>query len=122
MGEGHFSRLARRALRCAEPKATCIDHCQSIHTINWSAEGGYERQEGDFYPTARPVAPCPAEIAQIKAAGGDISYAHLPDLTPGSLYPGSPGAITGNEHMVMLDNNNQQIAQIIHDWLRSRGL
>jgi hypothetical protein len=79
-------------------------------------------EEGDFYPTARPVAPCPAEIAQIKAAGGDISYAHLPDLTPGSLYPGSPGAITGNEHMVMLDNNNQQIAQIIHDWLRSRGL
>jgi hypothetical protein len=79
-------------------------------------------EEGDFYPTARPVAPCPQMIDQIKAAGGDISYAHLPDLTPGSLYPGSPGAITGNEHMVMLDNNNQEIAQIIIDWLASRGL
>jgi hypothetical protein len=64
----------------------------------------------------------PAEIQQIKDAGGDISYAHLPDLTPGSLYPGSPGPITGNEHMVMLDDNNQQIAQIIIDWLSSRGL
>ncbi len=79
-------------------------------------------EEGDFYPTPRPVAPCPQEIAQITAAGGDIKYAHLPDLTPDSLYPGSPGAITGNEHMVMLDNNNLQIAQIIPDWVRSRGL
>jgi hypothetical protein len=78
--------------------------------------------EGDFYPTARPVAPCPQEIQQITDAGGDIKYAHLPDLTPGSLYPGSPGAITGNEHMMMLDNNNQQIAQIIIDWATSRGL
>jgi hypothetical protein len=79
-------------------------------------------EEGDFYATPRPVAPCPQEIQQIKDAGGDISYAHLPDLTPGSLYPGSPGPITGNEHMVMLDDNNQQIAQIIIDWLSSRGL
>jgi hypothetical protein len=79
-------------------------------------------EEGDFYPTPRPVPPCPQEIQQITNAGGDISYAHLPDLTPGSLYPGSPGAITGNEHMVMLDNNNQQIAQIVIDWLSSRGL
>jgi hypothetical protein len=61
-------------------------------------------------------------IQQIRAAGGDISYAHLPDLTPGSLYPGSPGAIAGNDQMVMLDNNNLEIAQIIIDWLSSRGL
>jgi hypothetical protein len=79
-------------------------------------------EEGDFYPTARPVAPCPQMIQQITAAGGDIKYAHLPDLTKNSLYKGSPGPIHGNEHMVMLDNNNQQIAQIIIDWLSSRGL
>jgi hypothetical protein len=79
-------------------------------------------EEGDFYPTPRPVAPCPQEISQITGAGGDISYAHLPALTPGSLYPGSPGPITGNEHMVMLDNNNLQIAQIFIDWATSRGL
>ncbi|WP_148213153.1 hypothetical protein [Methylocella silvestris] len=79
-------------------------------------------EEGDFYPTARPVAPCPQMIQQITAAGGDIKYAHLPDLKPNSLYRGSPGAIHGNDHMVMLDTNNLQIAQIFINWLSSRGL
>jgi hypothetical protein len=78
--------------------------------------------EADFYPTPRPVPPCPQEIQQITDAHGDIKYAHLPDLTPGSLYPGSPGAITGNEHMMMLDNNNLDLAQILIDWASSRGL
>jgi hypothetical protein len=77
---------------------------------------------GDFSPVMQPAAPCPTEISQITNAGGDIKFAWLPHLSPGSLYPGSPGPITGNEHMVMLDNNNQQIAQILIDWATSRGL
>jgi hypothetical protein len=77
---------------------------------------------GDYFAVPQPAAPCPQEISQITAAGGDIKFASLPDLTPGSLYPGSPGAIHGNEHMMMLDNNNQEIAQIIIDWATSRGL
>ncbi len=77
---------------------------------------------GDYSALPQPAAPCPTEISQITAAGGDIKFASLPDLTPGSLYRGSPGAIHGNEHMMMLDNNNQQIAQIIIDWASSRGL
>ena len=77
---------------------------------------------GDFSPVTQPAAPCPTEISQITAKGGDIKFAWLPQLTSGSLYTGSPGPITGNEHMVMLDNNNQQIAQIFIDWLSSRGL
>jgi hypothetical protein len=77
---------------------------------------------GDFSPVTQPAAPCPDMIAAITAAGGDIKFAWLPHLSTGSLYPGSPGPITGNEHMVMLDNNNQQIAQIFIDWLTSRGL
>jgi hypothetical protein len=77
---------------------------------------------GDYMTAPQPAAPCPQEISQITAAGGDIKFASLPDLTPGSLYPGSPGAIHGNEHMMMLDNNNQQIAQILIDWASSRGL
>lgn len=77
---------------------------------------------GDFSPTPQPAAPCPEMIQQIQAAGGDIRFAWLPALTPNSLYPGSPGAITGNEHMVMLDNNNLDIAQIIINWASSRGL
>jgi hypothetical protein len=61
-------------------------------------------------------------IDQITAAGGDIRFMWTPALTPGSLYPGSPGAIFGNDHMIMLDNNNLQIAQILIDWATSRGL
>ena len=74
------------------------------------------------YATGDPSASCQTEISQISAAGGDIKFAWLPQLTPGSLYPGSPGPIYGNDHMVMLDNNNQQIAQILIDWATSRGL
>jgi pimeloyl-ACP methyl ester carboxylesterase len=77
---------------------------------------------GDFAATSPITTSCQTEISQITAAGGDIHFAWLPNLTPGSLYSGSPGPITGNDHMMMLDNNNQQIAQIIIDWAASRGL
>jgi hypothetical protein len=80
---------------------------------------------GDYAAvTPRPVAgsSCAAEIAAINGMGGDMSYAWLPGLVAGSLYKGSPGPIHGDEHMVMLDNNNQQIAQIFIDWITSRGL
>ena len=77
---------------------------------------------GDFSAAEQPAAPCPDMTAAIEAAGGDIHFAWLPHLVPGDLYPGSPGPITGNEHMVMLDKNNQQIAQSVIDWLSARGL
>jgi len=77
---------------------------------------------GDFAAVPKPSPPCPQEISQITAAGGDISFAWLPALTPNSLYKGSPGPLTGNDHMVMLDTNNQTIAQIFVDWASSRGL
>jgi hypothetical protein len=79
-------------------------------------------QYGDYSPVPQPAAPCPTMINQITTAGGDIRFAWLPALTPGSLYPGSPGAITGNDHMVMLDNNHLQIADILIGWATSRGL
>jgi pimeloyl-ACP methyl ester carboxylesterase len=72
---------------------------------------------GDFSPTPQPAAPCPTEIQQITAAGGDISFAWIPFLTPNSLYPGSPGPIKGNDHMIMLDNNNLEIADILIGWI-----
>jgi len=77
---------------------------------------------GDFSAVPQPADPCPTEISQIQAAGGDIKFAWMPHLIPGDLYPGSPGPITGNDHMIMLDDNNQQIAQILIDWATSRGL
>jgi hypothetical protein len=78
---------------------------------------------GDFAAGTGPITTsCTNMINAITAAGGDINFAWLPHLVPGALYPGSPGPITGNEHMMMLDDNNQQIAQIFVDWLTSRGL
>ncbi len=64
--------------------------------------------EGDHYPTARPVEPCPTEISQISAAGGDITYVHLPQV---------PGIGTGNSHMFMQDKNNLKIADLIIKWI-----
>jgi hypothetical protein len=72
---------------------------------------------GDYSPVPQPAAPWPTEIQQITNAGGDIKFAWLPHLTPGDLYPGSPGPINGNDHMVMIDNNNLQIADLIIDWI-----
>jgi hypothetical protein len=77
---------------------------------------------GDFSAVPQPAAPCPTEIAQIRAAGGLIKFAWLPHLTPNSLYPGSPAGITGNDHMVMLDNDNTDIAQIIINFLSAHNL
>jgi hypothetical protein len=77
---------------------------------------------GDYAPSDPRAGACTTEINQITAAGGDIKFAWLPQLTSGSLYPGSPGPIFGNDHMVMLDNNNLQIADILIGWINSRGL
>jgi pimeloyl-ACP methyl ester carboxylesterase len=77
---------------------------------------------GDYANGSPITAACTTMINQVTAAGGDINFAWLPQLVPGSLYPGSPGPIYGNEHMMMLDNNNQQVAQILIDWASSRGL
>jgi pimeloyl-ACP methyl ester carboxylesterase len=72
--------------------------------------------EGDHFttgnppvPQPRPVSPCPQEIAAITAAGGDITYVHLPEV---------PGIGTGNSHMFMQDHNNLKIADLIIDWIR----
>jgi hypothetical protein len=77
---------------------------------------------GDFSAVPQPIAPCPTEIAQITAAGGDISFAWLPGLSPNSLYKGSPGPFYGNDHLVMMDTNNLAVADVFIGWINSRGL
>jgi hypothetical protein len=54
----------------------------------------------------RPVEPCPTEFAQLTAAGGDVTYIHLPDM-----------GMLGNSHMFMQDNNNLQVADVIIQWI-----
>jgi pimeloyl-ACP methyl ester carboxylesterase len=47
----------------------------------------------------------------LKAAGGSVDIIDLPDR-----------GIRGNSHMLMMDKNNAQIAELIQQWLVSRGL
>ena len=49
---------------------------------------------------------CQQYAAAIKAAGGDITFVHLPDI-----------GIRGNSHMMMIDMNNLQVADVITDWV-----
>jgi pimeloyl-ACP methyl ester carboxylesterase len=45
-------------------------------------------------------------LPQIAAAGGDITFVSLPDM-----------GIYGNSHMMMLDRNNLEIADIVQSWI-----
>lgn len=47
----------------------------------------------------------------LRAAGGFVSIIDLPQM-----------GITGNSHMMMMDRNNAEIADIINKWLADRGL
>jgi pimeloyl-ACP methyl ester carboxylesterase len=47
----------------------------------------------------------------LKAAGGSVEFVDLPDM-----------GIKGNSHMMMMDKNSDQIAELINKWLLSKGL
>lgn len=47
----------------------------------------------------------------VKAAGGSVDVVDLPAV-----------GIKGNSHMLMMDKNNGQIADLVHDWLVKKGL
>ncbi len=49
---------------------------------------------------------CQQYAAAITQAGGDITFIHLPDI-----------GIKGNSHMMMLDKNNLQVADVIIQWI-----
>jgi pimeloyl-ACP methyl ester carboxylesterase len=49
---------------------------------------------------------CRSFAATIAALGGDVTFIHLPEI-----------GIHGNSHMMMLDRNNLQIANLLIDWI-----
>jgi pimeloyl-ACP methyl ester carboxylesterase len=70
---------------------------------------------GDFFGTnvsdwPGRMAECVGAVARIKTAGGIAENIHLPDR-----------GIRGNSHMLMMDLNNQQIADIILAWLADKA-
>jgi hypothetical protein len=78
--------------------------------------------DGDYFKDQRPPASCVTMMNQVNGAGGDMEYALLPSLTPGSLYPGSPGPMPGIEHMMMIGTKNIEVANLLIGWINSRGL
>ena len=46
----------------------------------------------------------------LKAAGGSVDFVDLPDV-----------GIKGNSHMMMMDKNSDQIAELINKWLATKG-
>jgi len=60
---------------------------------------------GDYLGN-NPSAQCDAEIAQVKAAGGDITFISLPKA-----------GLRGNSHMFMQDRNNIEVANLIIEWI-----
>jgi hypothetical protein len=63
---------------------------------------------GDHFNQPQPAPDCNAEMARVKAAGGDVTFISLPDL-----------GMHGNSHMFMQDRNNLQIADIIIKWVQT---
>jgi pimeloyl-ACP methyl ester carboxylesterase len=51
---------------------------------------------------------CQATVASFKSAGGNATFLSLPDDL----------GIHGNSHMMMMDNNNLQLADILMNWIR----
>ena len=47
----------------------------------------------------------------IHAAGGSVDFVNLPDI-----------GIKGNSHMLMQEKNNREIAEVIQNWLVSKGM
>jgi pimeloyl-ACP methyl ester carboxylesterase len=50
-------------------------------------------------------------VATVNRHGGDATLIHLPDL-----------GIYGNSHFLMQEKNNKQIADIIENWIKEKGL
>ena len=47
----------------------------------------------------------------MRGAGGNVDVVNLPEV-----------GIKGNSHMLMMDKNNAQIADLIQKWLADKGL
>lgn len=65
------------------------------HSVGAVGANGDDRRQG-----------CQATVASFKQAGGNAQFLLLPDL-----------GIKGNSHMMMMDNNNLELADILQTWI-----
>ena len=61
--------------------------------------------EGSGFAAA--YASCKAYTKKVIDAGGDVTFIHLPEI-----------GIHGNSHMMMLDKNNLEVANVILSWMK----
>ena len=59
-------------------------------------------------PAPRVATPAPANAS--KTAGGNVEVIDLPDI-----------GIKGNTHMMMMDKNSDQVADVMQKWLVAKG-
>jgi pimeloyl-ACP methyl ester carboxylesterase len=90
----------------APPPGPALDRLKNIPIlIVWgdyvSTDPVWTRQQ----PASRNFA------ADLKARGGDVEFIELPKI-----------GITGNDHMMMMDNNSDEIAGLIQDWMKRKNL
>lgn len=50
-------------------------------------------------------------VATINKHGGDATLVHLPEI-----------GIKGNSHFLMGEKNNEQLADLMEQWLKEKGL
>jgi pimeloyl-ACP methyl ester carboxylesterase len=67
------------------------------HSFGFKSRNGDERRNG-----------CSGSVARIAAKGGPAKFMLLPEL-----------GIKGNSHMMMVENNNLQIADLIMAWIKT---
>jgi len=63
--------------------------------------------EGDFMPQAA-IDARKAITARLASLGGDATTIVLPEI-----------GIHGNTHMLMMDKNNEQVADVIENWIKT---
>ena len=75
-----------------------------IPFLNVNGSTGHSNRQGPFPGLGQMV--CQALIDQILAAGGDATQIQLPDF-----------GLVGHSHMYFWENDSDQIAQIVIDWI-----
>jgi pimeloyl-ACP methyl ester carboxylesterase len=99
-----------KALVLAEPSATgSKDKVAALKNIPMAILYGDNARDHPRWSKIRQNVHNYADL--IKGAGGSVDFIDLPDI-----------GIKGNTHMMMMDKNSDQVAEVIQKWFAAKGL
>jgi pimeloyl-ACP methyl ester carboxylesterase len=99
-----------KALVLAEPSATgSKDKVAALKNIPMAILYGDNARDHPRWSKIRQNVHNYADL--IKGAGGSVDFIDLPDI-----------GIKGNTHMMMMDKNSDQVAEVIQKWFVAKGL